>query len=335
MARDLWLWQSLSMLSYAPPALTCIGRALLETPYRDDRMTEITSSHIILTRFNLPSTGHESVIRAQEGWLRNRVGLFEKYCLPSVIAQTSRNFCWIIYFDPESPLWLKNKICEWATTGTFRPIFRASVSRAELLADIRSVIDVPAQSLITTNLDNDDGLAIDFIERLQSIPWEQTRVALYLPNGLIKCGSRIFRRKDTRNAFCSVRESWTDPVTCWATFHNQLGLEMREEFIYGSPAWLQVIHDTNVSNRVRGTLCSPNNQREAFPGLLTDVVEPSIMDFARDLVLQAPRRATREAFRAAVKKAIYALFGLQGLNSVKVMWTRLSQTVRTTRHVRE
>ncbi|MBY8850425.1 putative rhamnosyl transferase, partial [Saccharothrix sp. MB29] len=66
--------------------------------------------HVVLTRFNLPSVGAESVVRAQEGWLTKRVGLFERYCLPSVAAQTSSDFRWLIYFDPESPQWLKDRI---------------------------------------------------------------------------------------------------------------------------------------------------------------------------------------------------------------------------------
>ena len=52
----------------------------------------IDLDHVLLTRFNLPSKGHESLVRAQENWLRNRVVLFERYCLPSVAAQTCRSF---------------------------------------------------------------------------------------------------------------------------------------------------------------------------------------------------------------------------------------------------
>ena len=46
-----------------------------------------TLDHVILTRFNLPTGGVEGIMRAREGWLRERIDLFERYCAPSVAAQ--------------------------------------------------------------------------------------------------------------------------------------------------------------------------------------------------------------------------------------------------------
>ena len=83
--------------------------------------------HVLLTRFNLPSKGHESLVRAQENWLKNRVMLFERYCLPSVLAQTCRSFSWIIYFDPESPVWLLDWVRSHEQWGYFNPYFREEV----------------------------------------------------------------------------------------------------------------------------------------------------------------------------------------------------------------
>ena len=124
--------------------------------------------HIFLTRFNLPSGGHESLVRAQEGWLQQRVELFEMYCLPSVLTQTSSNFHWIVYFDPQSPDWLRQRISEWRRNSVLTPIYRATVVRTEMHGDILSTIGKRGGDLLTTNLDNDDGLASDFVERLQA-----------------------------------------------------------------------------------------------------------------------------------------------------------------------
>ncbi len=54
--------------------------------------------------------GHRERHPRQSGWLEDRVELFERYCLPSVAAQTDRRFSWIIYFDPQSPAWLRQRI---------------------------------------------------------------------------------------------------------------------------------------------------------------------------------------------------------------------------------
>lgn len=70
-------------------------------------------AYVIFTRFNLPSKGYESVVRSTDDWLQKRVELFERFCLPSVMAQTDQDFSWIVYFDPHSPAWLMHKIYAW------------------------------------------------------------------------------------------------------------------------------------------------------------------------------------------------------------------------------
>jgi N-acetylglucosaminyl-diphospho-decaprenol L-rhamnosyltransferase len=84
----------------------------------------VTIDHVLLTRFNLPSKGPESLIRAQEGWLQRRVELFQRYTIPSVAAQTVSGFHWIVYIDPESPPWLLERLTPHAEAGAFSPIFR-------------------------------------------------------------------------------------------------------------------------------------------------------------------------------------------------------------------
>jgi hypothetical protein len=131
--------------------------------------------HVLLTRFNLPSAGAESLVRARDGWLRARIELFRRFCLPSVLRQTRQDFKWIIYLDPQSPDWLVRVMDDHSRRGTFAPIYRAEVGRSELLEDLRSVSGANHRELLTTNLDNDDGIAADFVERLQAAGSDGTR----------------------------------------------------------------------------------------------------------------------------------------------------------------
>lgn len=278
--------------------------------------------HVILTRFNLPSAGPERIIRAQDGWLAERVTLFERYCVPSVRAQTNQNFTWIIYFDPESPLWLRERMAVHETEGVFRAVFRASVSRAELISDIRSVVGRERNILITTNLDNDDGLATDFIDRLQKADAPEQRSALYITNGLIAGANGLYLRRDSRNAFCSVRESWDDPVTCWADWHNRLGDSMPVVEIDGAPGWLQVVHGSNVSNRVRGRLASPRPYIGRFGAELHALSVPARRRLLGDRLVGLPVRSAREALRAGAKWVAVQLFGTAGLDTVKLKFVR-------------
>ncbi len=58
--------------------------------------------HIILTRFNL-QYDPDSTLHIQPAWLDNRLALFERYCLPSVIQQTCKDFTWLILADRQTP----------------------------------------------------------------------------------------------------------------------------------------------------------------------------------------------------------------------------------------
>lgn len=273
--------------------------------------------HVLLTRFNLPSAGVESIVRAQEGWLRSRMDLFERYCVPSVAAQTNQNFVWLIYFDPQSPHWLLERIEEYRAKGTFVPVFRPTFDATELVADIRSVVGEPRSELITTNLDNDDGLAVDFVERLQAGPPPPERTALYFSRGLIKSPEGLYLRVDRRNAFCSVREAWLAPGTCWLDWHDLLPRHMPVQEIGGPPGWLQVVHGKNVSNRVLGRLTASSPYDDLFPGLLDGIPTPRRADFLRDVLVARPVRTARESSRSMVKRAARAVLGKQGWDRAK------------------
>ncbi|GAB2457969.1 hypothetical protein HD599_003460 [Conyzicola lurida] len=282
---------------------------------------------VLLTRFNLPSAGAESVVRAKEGWLVERAELFERYCLPAVRAQTHGDFHWIVYFDPQSPAWLLDRIrTRWAV-GTFSPLFREEVSRADLLGDIERVVGVRGDLLLTTNVDNDDGLARDFTERLHAAAEARGqragRAAIYLVNGLIASGTDVYRRTDRSNAFCSVVEPWASAETCWVDWHTALGERMPVVEVRGAPAWLQVVHGSNVSNRVHGALTSPAPYRELFPGLLDEATEPGRLRSAVDLLGVRPARRVAEVARAAAKATALKLVGRSGLDSIKLRLARL------------
>lgn len=280
-------------------------------------MTSPSIDHILLTRFNLPTGGVEARIRANESWLARRWELFERYCAPSVAAQTSVTFTWLIYFDPESPAWLIRAIEPYVTRGAFQPIFRAEVSTDSLLDDIRAVARHPDGMLLTTNIDNDDAIAVDFLQRVRESVDFTDRRALYVTNGLVKAARGLYLRRDPHNAFCSVATPWAQPSTSWDEWHILLGRSMPVVEIGGAPGWLQVIHGENVSNRVRGHLTSSRTHREAFPHLLDDVAEPGTARLLRDRALVAPARHLRDLGRAGARRAAIAILGQEGMQSLK------------------
>lgn len=53
--------------------------------------------HFILTRFNVRVPGWAR--QTDDDWLRNRISLFERYCVTSVANKTSKEFRWLVFFD--------------------------------------------------------------------------------------------------------------------------------------------------------------------------------------------------------------------------------------------
>ncbi len=265
--------------------------------------------HVILTRFNLPTAGPESRIRARDGWLRERVELFLRYCAPSVERQHGVGLRWLVYFDPDSPGWLSKRLAGMVEDGLFTPVYRSTVSTEDLVSDLRAAFPEPSPFLLTTNLDNDDALASDFCNRVASISTDVSRSAVYVTHGLIKSQGGLFLRTDRRNAFVSVLESWDAPVTAWSEYHNEFPRVMPVIEVGGPPGWLQVVHGSNVSNRVRGRRVSPRSYRALFGDLLDDVDEPSPGEVARDLVLRVPIRTVRDLGRTTVRRAALGALG--------------------------
>lgn len=280
---------------------------------------------VILTRFNLPSTGAESVVRSDATWLRDRVELFERYCLPSVTAQTDSRFTWLIYFDPASPAWLRRRIREHADAGFYAPVFRETVSIDDLLGDISARVGRRSDELVTTNLDNDDGLANDFVARLRAQPKPNRTTAYFVTKGLIKSTTGVYLRQDRHNAFPSVRAQWGTPATCWSDWHTRLGRRMPVVQIDGPPGWLQVVHGRNVSNRVRGRLVRTADYRPWFHDLLDGVPEPDVPEVLRDLVIGVPLRTARDLGRAVTKTTAQRVLGPAGFDRAKELLARTNR----------
>jgi hypothetical protein len=274
--------------------------------------------HALLTRFNLPSeSGRETRIRLGDGWLTERWQLFTRYCVPGVASQTNRNFSWIIYFAPDTPAWMRDQVDSMSLGSLFHARYRNSVSHEDLLADILDVTGGTGNHLITTNLDNDDGLAVDFIERVQRTVDGPGPRAVYLTEGLIRRGTRLYCRTDKHNAFCSVTETWETPTGCWSNWHNLLAEELPVLHIGGPPGWLQVVHGRNVSNRVRGKLVSPVPFLTRFPDLFDDVPEPGRRTYLSDLLFRQTGRSVHEFFRSILKSFAVMILGNRGMDETR------------------
>lgn len=132
--------------------------------------------HFIATRFNLKTSDWKksksgNLVLTNE-WLEHRFNLFENYCFPSVINQSNQNFTWCVYFDIDTPQNFKDKIVSLtANTSNIIPQFIDGMdglnnSFKKFISDNITNID---SHIITTRLDNDDIIHVDFVKTLQSL----------------------------------------------------------------------------------------------------------------------------------------------------------------------
>ena len=217
--------------------------------------------HFILTRFNIriwTQDKNGNAVRTAD-WLKHRFDVFEKYCLPSIASQTCKDFEWIVLFDSETPLEFKERVERFKTVcPQFIPVF-VEPSMGKYFARIfrASVVErVHSDRVITTYLDNDDALSINFVEdirrRAECFP---DGTFIYYSDGFqfFKEFGLMLRVRNTRNHFVSVIEpsSSTTLKTIFGYGSHYFILRIpgaHIEYIEDSPLWCEVVHERNMCN---------------------------------------------------------------------------------------
>ncbi|WP_052080827.1 glycosyltransferase [Porphyromonas sp. COT-239 OH1446] len=287
--------------------------------------------HYILTRFNLGLYKRNKYLRSvrNEAWLEHRFELFEKYCLPSVVAQDSQSFVWLVLFDQDTPEAYKGRV-----RGYMRayPFFRPLSVRGEYAAHFVQIYQqaiqkdlqrlkaagIPVDRVITTCLDNDDALSSDFVSRVEHLyrPLPDASFITFL-RGLqyfteLNIATRI---KYPQNHFLSFVETptedlWVRTVHAYGD-HSHLyqyqGVHIHEVDTPEEPAWVEVVHTTNIANDV---LMHRGTELEADRAVLQKhfCIDQQLSDRGYTIYCTSFRmRQAREVFRKAFFKALCCL----------------------------
>jgi hypothetical protein len=209
--------------------------------------------HLILTRFN---------VRIQQcdppgaEWLAHRFDLFERFCFPSVRAQTCGNFDWVLFCQPGMPDAMRARIREYSEWKTFQPVyFRSVFEQAMVRAAIADLVRGYSH-VITTRLDNDDAICRTFVETLQQNFTGQDFEFLNFTNGYIRERDRLYRGRHESNPFISLVERTEDFSTVYCDNHMDLAQLGPIRQIAEPAAWMQVVHEHNLSNQAWGQPCT-------------------------------------------------------------------------------
>lgn len=233
-------------------------------PKRDDKRWKYgivamqKFEHVILTRFNVSVDYSPSRLGLDLDWLTHRFELFERFCYPSVFHQSNPNFRWLVFFDSETPACFQEQIKAYADWKNFIPIYVDGMLTGRRVRQILlETLNPATQYLITTRLDNDDAISKDFVEQVQAEFNEQEFTFISFVNGYVLSDRKLYWFKYKANPFVSLVEKRTEPTpegfkTVFSVAHDQLHSNQQVRQVITQPAWLQVIHGRNVSNRVRG-----------------------------------------------------------------------------------
>jgi hypothetical protein len=214
--------------------------------------------HVLLTRFNVRGFGYEGV---DDAWLDHRFDLFDRYCFPSVRAQSRPPDRWLVLFDEATPARFRERIAVYAEWKPFLPCYVDDrFDRLDLPALVRDRVRPSAGHLITSRVDNDDALAIRFLETVQSTFTGQRLCFVNLDRGYILAESRLYATCQRSNPFISLIENAEGLRTVWCDEHNRLGHVGPLIRIDTEPMWIQTVHQRNVSNQVGLALRVPRRR---------------------------------------------------------------------------
>ena len=213
--------------------------------------------HVVITRFNV-KVDLDTDKRIDQEWLRRRFTLFEEFCYPSMAAQHAP-YIWMVLFDAETPDEFMRRIESYRRLPSFLPIFVHGVLNDEMIAKlVMASIPPDKDYLITTRLDNDDGMESMFISRIQRTFRETEAEFINFPLGYQWQAGRLYYVFDPSNPFISLVErlptasEGQSPRTVHCAPHSRLRSVAPVRQILTRPMWLQVLHGTNVSNHLRG-----------------------------------------------------------------------------------
>jgi hypothetical protein len=213
-------------------------------------MNNSVFSHLLMTRFNVPKEHRTS---PDTRWLIHRFDLFHKFCYPSVKSQSNQNFKWLVFFDVNTPAEFKEKIKGYAKWSQFVPCFIKQFTEELYIPFILENIHADSEYLITSRVDNDDALAIHYIQKVQYAFKYQQIEFINFDYGFVydvRTG-KLFIRNHYINAFVSLIEKIDNIKTVYKMDHRELGRLGNVIRMNCEPMWLQIIHGDNLSNKVR------------------------------------------------------------------------------------
>jgi hypothetical protein len=230
--------------------------------------------HFIQSRFNLHLALQSKVCPTEESyleWCARRAELFLDITLPSMLAQSSQAFEWLIYFDVERNPPVERVLAALAPHANIHPMFFDCRGRHpwELVGHARIGVaertSPGTEVVLTTKLDTDDALHRDYVRVLNHRARQLGReeigdgLAVNCDYGVQLVGGRLLAYLYGANPFLTMVEYVRTPTgdalnfdllqTAMTILHYKVHESFPvDHFLYRQPLWLQTIHEANAFN---------------------------------------------------------------------------------------
>lgn len=213
-------------------------------------------THYLITRFNIKVSnfGPERMDSPPmtEDWLNDRLKLFLTYTVPSALAQTTTNFRWLIYFDPDTPRSILGKV-QFLLNGPV-PVEIVFVNDYQAMLDdlVTRARNMPTSYIMTSRMDNDDMISCHFIQKVQEAFVPQHDTIINLNAGFeYSMEDQVLKKWNTRfkNQFITLIEK-TDNTNLQSVYgfpHWRLPAGAHVINIPGKPYWIYLRHELNYS----------------------------------------------------------------------------------------
>ncbi len=219
---------------------------------------------VIVTRFNvnISTTKTKEVARINPAvdvdYLARRFVLFERYTVPSIRAQENQNFIWVVLFHADTPAQYKARIAALQQDyPVFCPVFVGDDEDVQrVLSDY--LLSFAARRYVISRIDNDDAFHTQFTAQIHALVAADasSEYVVIFPYGVQYHESQRIATK-----YLFDLNHFSTLVTCYDGQgllknildynHMKVGeFFTLKQITLPEPMWLEVIHDSNISNRM-------------------------------------------------------------------------------------
>jgi hypothetical protein len=219
-------------------------------------------TNYLATRFNVPVKNWDKDKAGQrvldDTWMKARLSLFTTYCAPTIARQSVLDFKWLIYCD------VNTSVENLATIQqAIHSIPGATIRKAAdfdmVLTDFRNLLEAdPSPYIITSRLDNDDGLGPDFICDVQASFVPTDKMIINFTKGVLyDLQKHVLTevRSSPYNHYGSlieVKQADRPYLTIFGYPHGQPPDGSSVINLHNRFAWLKIIHHRNMVSRTNG-----------------------------------------------------------------------------------